>query len=77
MKNPSGLQAFGTHLRKIREGKSMSQQALADVSNVDKKTIQRIEHAKFSVTLDVLISIAEGLQIPLGELVDYEKRQTG
>lgn len=71
MKNPSGIKAFGVHLRRLREAKELSQQELADLSDVAKITVQRIENAKYTVTLDVLISIAEGLEIPLKELVDY------
>ncbi|RNI28847.1 XRE family transcriptional regulator [Rufibacter latericius] len=48
-----------------------SQQELADSANIAKTTVQRIENAKFTVSLDVLISLSEALQIPLRELVDY------
>lgn len=71
MKNPLGLQAFGTHLRRMREAHNLSQQQLADLADVDKKTIQRIENTKFRVTLDVLLSLAKGLKIPLIELIDF------
>lgn len=49
----------------------MSQQELADTAEVSKLTIQRIENAKYSTTLDTLVSIANGLNIPLKKLVDY------
>lgn len=49
----------------------MSQQELADIADVNKKTIQRIEHAKISPSLDTLISIANGLKIDIKELFDY------
>ncbi|WP_242927894.1 helix-turn-helix domain-containing protein [Pontibacter vulgaris] len=71
MKNPAAVQAFGAHLRKLRESKDMSQQELADIADVSKLTVQRAELAKFSVTLDVLVSLARGLQVPLTELVNY------
>jgi transcriptional regulator with XRE-family HTH domain len=71
MKNPAAIQTFGIHLRKLRESKSMSQQELADIADVSKLTVQRAEMAKFSVTLDVLVSLARGLQISLPELVDF------
>lgn len=49
----------------------MSQQELADTAEISKITIQRIENAKYSVTLDTLVSLAAALEIPLKKLVDY------
>ena len=66
MKNPAELKAFATHLRMLREKAGMSQQELADTSEISKITVQRIENAKYSVTLDTLISISEGLISAIG-----------
>jgi transcriptional regulator with XRE-family HTH domain len=71
VKNQAVLQAFGQHLRRLREARGWSQQALADAADVSKPTIYRIETARYSATLDVLASLAQGLEIPLGELVSF------
>ena len=71
MKNPDGIKAFATHLRVLREKAGMSQQELANIAAISKITVQRIENAKYSVTLDTLISISEALNIPLKKLVDF------
>ncbi|HEX8660156.1 MAG TPA: helix-turn-helix transcriptional regulator [Hymenobacter sp.] len=71
VKNEVVLQAFGQHLRRLREARGWSQQALADVSDVSKPTIYRLETARYSVTLDVLASLAQGLEMPLSELLDF------
>lgn len=71
MKNPAGIKSFATHLRVLRENAGLSQQELADIAEVSKITIQRIENAKYSVTLDTLISIADALNTPLKKLVDF------
>ncbi|MGV3504655.1 MAG: helix-turn-helix domain-containing protein [Adhaeribacter sp.] len=71
MKNPAGIKSFGAHLRKLRMERNWSQQELADTANLAKTTVQRIENARFIVSLDVLISLSEALQIPLRELVDF------
>ena len=71
VKNEVVLQAFGQHLRGLREARGWSQQALADVSDVSKPTIYRIETARYSATLDVLASLAQGLEIPLNELMNF------
>lgn len=70
-KNIQEVAAFGVHLRKLREQRGLSQQQLADEADVARKTIERIENAKFSATIDMLISIAKALKIPLRELVDF------
>ena len=71
MKNEDVLQAFGQHLRRLREARGWSQQALADVSDVSKPTIYRLETARYSATLDVLASLAQGLEISLSELMQF------
>jgi transcriptional regulator with XRE-family HTH domain len=53
------------------EKSGLSQQELADYAGVSKITIQRIENAKYSVMLDIIILISDELQIPLKKLVDY------
>ena len=76
MKNLTSVEAFGVHLRKLREARGWSQQALADYADVAKLTIQRIEHAKGAPTLDVLVSLARALQLPLRELMDFTEAAT-
>ena len=71
VKNELVLQAFGQHLRRLREARGWSQQALADVADVSKPTIYRLETARYSVTLDVLASLAQGLEISLSELMRF------
>ncbi len=71
MKNSAEIREFGTHLRVLREKAGMSQQELADTAEISKLTIQRIENAKYSVTIDTLISISLALQIPMKKLMDF------
>lgn len=71
MKNSVEIKSFATHLRVLRENAGMSQQELADSAELAKITIQRIENAKYSVTLDSLISLSGALSIPLKKLVDF------
>lgn len=71
MRNEDVLRAFGQHLRRLREVRGWSQQVLADVADVSKPTIYRIETARYAVTLDVLVSLAQALELPLAELVRF------
>lgn len=71
VKNPAGIKSFGAHLRQLRMDRNWSQQELADMANIAKTTVQRIEHGRLVVSLDVLISLSEALQITLPELVNF------
>ncbi|QNP52061.1 helix-turn-helix domain-containing protein [Hymenobacter qilianensis] len=70
MKNQAVLVAFGLHLRTLREQRGWSQQELADLADISKPTVYRIETARYSATLDVLASLAQALNLPLRELVN-------
>ncbi|MCB2411132.1 helix-turn-helix domain-containing protein [Hymenobacter lucidus] len=71
MKRPDSILAFGRHLRMLREARQWSQQELADRADITKKTIYRIETAQTAPTLDVLVCLAEGLELSLPELVHF------
>ena len=71
MKHAAGVKAFGQHLKQIRAAKNISQQELADRANIAKQTVYRIEQAQFAVTLDVLLALSEGLEMPLRDLMDF------
>lgn len=71
MKNEADVIRFGEHLRALRDAKGMSQQELADLSDIDKKTVQRIELGRTNPTLDVLISLSNVLGLKLRELCDF------
>jgi transcriptional regulator with XRE-family HTH domain len=71
VKNPAGVKEFGVHLRRLREAKKLSQQELADLADLAKKTITRIENGNTAATNDLMISLARALTISLKELVDF------
>jgi DNA-binding XRE family transcriptional regulator len=41
------------------------------MADISKMTVQRIENAKYSVTLDTLISLPSALNTPLKKLLDF------
>lgn len=75
MRNEAEIKSFGIHLRKLREEREYSQQQLADIADIAKITIQRIENAKFTVTLDVMVSLSKALKLPLKELTDFKTKK--
>lgn len=65
------LTKIGIQIRKIRESKNLSQQNLADISNMPKSTIARIERAEVSVKFITLIKIANSLEVDLKQFFNY------
>ena len=63
------LQQVGNNLRKKRDEKGVSQQELADNSDIAKSTIQRIETGEMNPSIITLIKISLALKIELPELL--------
>jgi DNA-binding XRE family transcriptional regulator len=72
VKNPGGIKAFGRHLRAVREARSLSLKELGDLANVDKSSLHRIEVGIASPNLDLLISVARALHLPIHELMNND-----
>ena len=70
MKHVAGILAFGHHLRRLRRARKLTQEALADYAEISRPTVQRIEKGQAAPTLEVLLSLAQVLKVPLCELVD-------
>jgi transcriptional regulator with XRE-family HTH domain len=62
------LRALGTQLRRLRLERGLSQEALAELSDLNYKHIGKIELGKSDPGADVLVSLARGLRVPVGEL---------
>lgn len=65
------ISKLGIHIRQLREKKNISQQNLADLSNMPKTTIGRIERAEVSVTIKSLIKIANALEIEPKDIINF------
>ncbi len=63
------LGLVGNNIRKYRGLKSYSQQHLADLSDVAKSTIQRIENGTLNPTILMLKNIASTLEVELEDLI--------
>jgi transcriptional regulator with XRE-family HTH domain len=61
---------FGNRLRKIRDDKNLSQQELADYSDIPKNQIGRIERGEINPSLSTMNSIANALELKLSQLLD-------
>lgn len=72
------LQAFGAHLKLIREGKKVrigekiSLRRLDQISEIDHSQIHRIEKGETAPSLITLKALADGLEVSLIDLVNFE-----
>ncbi len=46
---------LGDKIRQVREQRGYSQEQLADMMNINRSTISKIENGKFSITVDYLV----------------------
>lgn len=70
-KHSDELKLFGMRLKKLREEKGFSQEALANESDLSLSQISRMERGIISSGLSQLISISKSLNISLPELLDF------
>lgn len=69
LRNEKLLLKFGLHIRKLREGKGMSQDDLAHTCDMEKSQVYRIEKGSVNTTLSTLEALAKGLGLTLGQLL--------
>ena len=63
------LNKIGANLKEFRNSKRMSTQELADITNISKSTVVRIENGKLNPTFLMLHRICSSLSISVAELV--------
>jgi transcriptional regulator with XRE-family HTH domain len=61
---------FGKVLRQIREEKGMTQEKLAELADIDRTYIYRLETGKRSPSLLIIFRLADALKISPGTLID-------
>ncbi|PYR71889.1 MAG: hypothetical protein DMF86_24965 [Acidobacteria bacterium] len=67
---PAVLRLLGAQLRRLRLERKMSQERLAELAGLNYKYLGRIELAKADPGADVLVRLARGLRVPVGELFE-------
>lgn len=63
---------FSNQLKKLRNERNLSQEDLALLCNIDRTYIGRIERLERKPTIVILEKIANGLNIKLKDLLDFE-----
>ena len=69
------LKRIGQKIKEIRLAKKLTQSSLASSCDVDIRTIQRIEKGTFNMSLKILYSISEALEIIPSELLINKEMQ--
>lgn len=69
-KDKEYLLIIGNNLRKKRDLLGMSQQELADHSNIAKSTVQRIEKGTLNPSITTLKNISIAMNIEISELLE-------
>lgn len=60
---------LATKIFTMRTRKELSQQRLADLAGVDRKTVNRIENGHFSPSVDTLVRLADAFGSPIAKLL--------
>ncbi len=67
MKDPR-LVGFGEKVRQIRKSKGLSQEAFADLANIDRSYMGHIERGMQNITLTKIYQISDALDVTIVEL---------
>ena len=67
---------LGNRIRKLREERNISQQNLAEMCNVEKSNMARIEAGRTNPTLLTMYKISSALNISLAVLVDFDSKMS-
>jgi len=69
MRHRDLAKAFAVVLRKYRKKKEVTQEALAEVADIDPKMVSLIERFERNPSLNVADSIAQGLGVSLSTMI--------
>ena len=65
------IRALGSNIAGYRKKLKYSQNQFAEILNISREHLAKIETAKRSVSLDLLISIALHLNVKVKDLIDF------
>ena len=71
VKNKALLKVFGKNLKKLREEKGLTQEALANDADIPINQIGRIERGEINTTISTANAIAKALNLELWDLFRF------
>ena len=66
------LQILGKNIQKFRKEKGLSQNQLAELLDISREHLAKIETAKRCVSLSLLFKIADILNVPEKDLLNFD-----
>jgi XRE family transcriptional regulator, regulator of sulfur utilization len=67
--NSADSTAFGAAVRAVRMERGYSQEVLAARAGIDRSYCGAIERGEFNVSFSMMLKLADGLKVPVHELV--------
>lgn len=71
IRNEKFVKAFGKNLRKIRIGKNISQEDLANHADIPINQVGRIERGEINTTIVTVKALADALKVDITDLVKF------
>lgn len=68
-------QAFGSVIKELRIEKNMTQEKLAELAEVDRTYIYRIEHGLREPSFNIFLKLIEGLKTNADEFIALYKKE--
>lgn len=65
------IRSLGINIATQRKRMQLSQNQFSEMLNISREHLAKIETAKRSVSLDLLISIADNLKVKVKDLIDF------
>lgn len=69
------IEKIGTFIKDLRKEKDLTQEQLAEVMNVSRRTVSRWETARSMPDIDVLIELADYFDVEVREILDGERKK--
>ena len=69
------LKSIGLSIKRIRKGKKMTIQELADMCNFESSNMSRIEAGRNNLTIKTLHKISKALGVTIAQIVDVENQK--
>lgn len=63
------LRDFGARLRRARKARKITQEKLAELSQLNSRTVQKIEAGQVNLLLTTILRIQRALKCPIQELL--------